>query len=124
MIWSAYEAKKIDNSFYEDRMLADVFGNNEIQIEGEDDEDELAFELLEMVRITSGDYSQRCYVEKFKEDKVLVLEPVNNDESWVFMVEKDKETGKWHDIEDTTVREELLLAYCQNNKPECMEVVE
>lgn len=124
LIWSAYEAKKIDNSFYEDRMLADVFGNNEIQIEGEDDEDELAFELLEMVRITSGDYSQRCYVEKFKEDKVLVLEPVNNDESWVFMVEKDKETGKWHDIEDTTVREELLLAYCQNNKPECMEVVE
>lgn len=124
LIWSAYEAKKIDKSFYKGRMVAEVVGDNEIQIEEEDDEDEIVFELLEMVRITSGDYSQRCYVEKFKEDKILVLEPVNNNESWVFIVEKDEETGKWHDVEDMTVRSDLLLAYCRNNKPECMEVDE
>ena len=124
LIWSAYEAKKIDNSFYKDRMVSEIVGDNEIQIEREDDENEIVFEFLEMVKLTSGDYTQRCYAEKFKEDKVLVLKPVNNDKNWVFMVEKNKETGKWHDVEDTAVREELLFTYRLNNKPECMEVVE
>lgn len=77
-----------------------------------------------MVTLTSGDYSQRCFAEKFEEGKILVLEPVNSDENWVFIVERDKESGKWHDAEDAEVRAELLLTYSRNNKPDCMEVVE
>ena len=124
LIWSAYEAKKIDKSFYKDRLMADVVGENEVQIEEEEDDDEVAFEVLEMVTLTSGDYSQRCFAEKFEEGKILVLEPVNSDENWVFIVERDKESGKWHDAEDAEVRAELLLTYSRNNKPDCMEVVE
>lgn len=124
LIWAAYEAKKIDKSFYKDRLMADVVGENEIQIEEEDDDDEFLFELLEMVRMTSGDYSQRFFSEKFEEGKILVLEPVDSDEGWVFIAERDEETGKWHDIEDAAIRAELLLTYSHNNKPECMEVVE
>ena len=124
LIWSAYEAKKIDKSFYKDRLMADVVGENEVQIEEEEDDDEFVFELLEMVRLTSGEYSQRCFSEKFEDGKILVLEPVNSDENWVFIVERDEESGKWHDVEDATIRAELLLTYSYNNKPECMEVVE
>ena len=124
LIWSAYEAKKIDKSFYKDRLMGDVVGENEVQIEEEEDDDEVAFEILEMVTLTSGDYSQRCFAEKFEEGKILVLELVNSDENWVFIVERDKESGKWHDVEDAEVRAELLLTYSRNNKPDCMEVVE
>lgn len=124
LIWAAFEAKKIDESFYKDRLMADVAGENEVQIEEENDDDEFVFELLEMVRLTSGDYSQRCFSEKFEEGKILVLEPVDSDESWVFIVERDQETGKWHDVEDAAIRAELLLTYSHNNKPECMEVAE
>lgn len=124
LVWAAYEAKKIDKSFYKERLMADVAGENEVQIEEEDDDVEFVFELLEMVRLTSGDYSQRCFSEKFEEGKILVLEPVDSDESWVFIVERDEETGKWHDVEDAAIRAELLLTYSHNNKPECMEVVE
>lgn len=121
LIWAAFEAEKIDKSFYKDRMVADVVGGNEVQIE---EEDETFFELLEMVRLTSGDYSQRCFAEKFDEEKILVLEPVDSDESGVFIVERHEETGKWHDVEDAAVRANLLLAYSHNNMPDCMEVVE
>lgn len=121
LIWAAFEAKKIDKSFYKDQMMANVVGDNEVQIE---EEDEIMFELLEMVRLTSGDYSQRFFVEKFEEGKILVLEPVDSDEGWVFIVKRDEETGKWHDVEDATARSDLLLAYIRNNMPDCMEVVE
>lgn len=124
LIWSAYEAKKIDKSFYKDRLMANVAGEDEVQIEEEYDDDEFVFELLEMVRLTSGKYSQRCFSEKFDDGKILVLEPVDSDENWVFIVERDEETGKWHDVEDAAIRAELLLTYSHNNKPECMEVVE
>ena len=125
LIWATYEAKKIDKSFYKGRMLTDVTGENEVQVEEEDDDDEeFLFEMLEIVNVMSGEYSQRCFAEKFVEGKILVLEPVNSDENWVFIAEKNEENGKWHDVEDAEVRDELLLAYSRNNMPDCMEVVE
>lgn len=30
----------------------------------------------------------------------------------------------WHDVEDDTVRSEILQKYMENNRPDCMEVVE
>lgn len=124
LIWSAYEAKAIDESFYVDRMMADVVDGTEVQIKEEDNEDELLFELLEVVRLTSGDYSHRFFAERFEEGRILVLVPVEMDERWVLIVERDEETGKWRDVEDRSVRAELLLTYSRNINPECMEVIE
>ena len=105
-------------------MMTEVVGDNEVQIEEEDDEDEIVFELLEIVRLTSGDYSQICFAERFEDGKILVLEPADIDENWIFIVEKDEETNGWHDVEDRNIREKLLCTYSRNNRPDCMEVVE
>ena len=122
MFWSVIEAKSIDKSFYKVRKVVDVFEKAEIKVEKQEPEDE--FELYEVVQIRSGDSILICYAERYKEYKALVLEPANGDENWVLIVERDDETERWHDIENGSIRDEVLLKYIRNNRPDCMEVME
>lgn len=122
LVWSAIEAKTIDKSFYRERKVLDVFEETEFRVEEYGVEDDL--ELYKVVQISSGDRTLKCYAETYEEYNALVLEPIDCDEGWVLIVEKNEETGRWHDVEDVSIRAELLLTYIRNNKPDCMEVIE
>lgn len=65
-----------------------------------------------------------CFAEEYKEHNVMVLRPIDLDETCVLIVEKSADTDLWHDVEDDTVRSEILQKYMENNRPDCMEVVE
>lgn len=122
LVWSVIEAKSIDKSLHKVRKVADVFENAEIEVEDQESEDD--FGLFDVVQLHSGDSTLICYAERYEEYNALVLEPAGGDENWVLIVERDAETERWHDIEDSSIKNEVLLKYIKNNRLDCMEVIE
>lgn len=126
LIWSVIESKSIDESFYADKKISDMFEGAEIKIVDQDeDEDEGDFlKLCKVVIARVGEASVLCFVEEYEEHNALVLEPIDLDETCVFIVEKSADTDLWHDVEDEAVRSEILQRYMESNRPDCMEVIE
>ena len=126
LIWSVIESKSIDESFYADKKISDMFEVAEIKIVDQDeDEDEGDFlKLCKVVLARVGEASVLCFVEEYEEHNALVLESIDLDETCVIIVEKSADTDLWHDVEDDAVRSEILQRYMESNRPDCMEVIE
>lgn len=78
-----------------------------------------------IMRCENGSMEQQKKQVSIKcQANVMVLRPIDLDETCVLIVEKSADTDLWHDVEDDTVRSEILQKYMENNRPDCMEVVE
>lgn len=122
LIWSVIESRCIDKSFYTDKKVSDMFEVAEIKIMDQDDH-ELS-DILKVVLACAGEATVICFAEEYEEHNAMVLEPIELDETCVFIVEKSADTDLWHDVEDDAVRSEILQKYMESNRPDCMEVVE
>lgn len=124
LIWSAIESKSIDESFYADKRVSDLFEGTEVKIMDKDEDDENLFDPLKVVGACAGETTVVCFAEEYDEHNAMVLEPINSDETSVLIVRKSADTDIWHDIEDDAVRSEILQKYMKSNRPDCMEVIE
>lgn len=124
LIWSAIESKSIDESFYADKRVSDLFEGTEVKIMDKDEDDENLFDPLKVVGACAGETTVVCFAEEYDEHNAMVLEPINSDETSVLIVQKSVDTDIWHDIEDDAVRSEILQKYMKSNRPDCMEVIE
>mgnify|MGYP005790369159 CR=1 FL=1 len=121
LIWSVIESKSIDDSFYDNKKISDMFEAAEIKIM---DQNEDLLDLFKVVMACAGETTVVCFAEEYEEHNAMVLEPIDSGENYVFIVEKSADTHLWHDIEDDSVRNEILQKYMESNRPDCMEVVE
>lgn len=119
LIWSVIESKCIDESFYADKRVSDIFEGAEIKLMDWDEDN-----VFKIVLTCAEEATVICFAEEYKEHNVMVLRPIDLDETCVLIVEKSADTDLWHDVEDDTVRSEILQKYMENNRPDCMEVVE
>ena len=119
LIWSVIESKCIDESFYADKRVSDIFEVAEIKLMDWDEDN-----VFKIVLTCAEEATVICFSEEYKEHNVMVLRPIDLDETCVLIVEKSADTDLWHDVEDDTVRSEILQKYMENNRPDCMEVVE
>ena len=119
LIWSVIESKCIDESFYADKRVSDIFEVAEIKLMDWDEDN-----VFKIVLTCAEEATVICFAEEYKEHNVMVLRPIDLDETCVLIVEKSADTDLWHDVEDDTVRSEILQKYMENNRPDCMEVVE
>lgn len=124
LIWSVIESKSIDESFYADKRVSDLFEGTEVKIMDKDEDDENLFELFKVVQACVGETAVICFAEEYDEHNAMVLEPIDSDENCVLIVQKSADTDIWQDIEDDTVRSEILQKYMESNRPDCMEVIE
>lgn len=124
LIWSVIESRRIDKSFYADKKVCDMFEVAEIKIMDQDEDDVELSDLFKVVLACAGDDTVICFAEEYEEHNAMVLEPIDLDETCVFIVEKSADTDLWHDVEDNAVRSEILQKHMESNRPDCMEVVE
>lgn len=117
LIWSVIESKCIDESFYADKRVSDIFEVAEIKLMDWDEDN-----VFKIVLTCAEEATVICFAEEYKEHNVMVLRPIDLDETCVLIVEKSADTDLWHDVEDDTVRSEILQKYMENNRPDCMEV--
>lgn len=122
LLWSIVESKNIDKAFYKDRRISELFEGEDLLFEREEVEGRL--DLFEIVQVCSGDTTLNCFVEEYEQYNALVLEPMESDEECVLIVAKGDDSEVWHDVEDDSVRKEILREYMKNNGPSYMEVIE
>lgn len=122
LLWSVFESRHIDKNFHTSLRISDVCEGTEVKVECYDEEELL--DVITLAKVSSGNTEMLCVAEEDEKYDALVLDLMESDEDCVLILERVADGEMWHDVEDESIRNEILQNYMKNSRPNCMEVIE